>query len=148
MGTGEVREPEAFTHEQRLLDAARRGDRVTVERALELGVPITTKDDLGRSLVALAALDADDLGMIELLVSKGVAVDEPDVQGRAAISFAAANGNPAIVRYLADKGAAIDRADWQERTPLFHAALADHEEAHGKQQDSPDDERTDPGEAQ
>ena len=79
MGTGEVREPEAFTHEQRLLDAARRGDRVTVERALELGVPITTKDDLGRSLVALAALDADDLGMIELLVSKGVAVDEPDV---------------------------------------------------------------------
>jgi ankyrin repeat protein len=126
MGTGEVREPEPFTREQRLLDAARRGDRATAERAIQLGVPIATKDDLGRSLVALAALDAGSLELIELFVAKGAAVDEPDVQGRAAVSFAAANGNLAIVRYLAEKGAEVDRPDWQERTPLFHAALADH----------------------
>lgn len=126
MGTGEARDPQPFTREQRLLDAVQRNDRATIERALELGVPVTTKDDLGRDTLLLAASDAADLELVRFLHAKGAPVDEPDVQGRAAISFAAANGKLAIVRWLAENGAAADRPDWMQRTPLFHASLGDH----------------------
>ena len=125
MGTGEARDPQPFTREQRLLDAVQRNDRATIERALELGVAVTTKDDLGRDTMLLAASDPGDLELVRFLHAKGAPVDEPDVQGRAAISFAAANGNLEIVRWLADQGARVDRPDWMQRTPLFHAALGD-----------------------
>lgn len=128
MGTGEARDPQPFTREQRLLDAVQRNDRATVARALELGVPVGTKDDLGRNTLLLAASDAGDLDLVRFLHDKGAAVDEPDVQARAAISFAAADGKLEIVRWLADHGAVVDRPDWLQRTPLFHAALGDHAE--------------------
>lgn len=128
MGTGEARAPEPFTREQRLLDAARRGDRATVERALELGVSIHSKDELGRSTVLLASYDANDLELVELLRSRGAVLDEPDVQGRAGLSYAAAEGRIEMVRYLLEHGAQADRADGLQRTPLFHAALGGHAE--------------------
>jgi ankyrin repeat protein len=128
MGTGEARDPQPFTREQRLLDAVQRNDRATIERALELGVPVGTRDDLGRSALALAVSDARDLELARWLQTKGAVVDEPDVQGRAAVSFAAANGDVEIVRWLADQKAEIDRPDWLQRTPLFHAALNDRPE--------------------
>src|SRR5262245_45626607 len=37
LGTGEPRDPEPFTLEQRLRDAVERGDRGTIEKALERG---------------------------------------------------------------------------------------------------------------
>jgi ankyrin repeat protein len=126
MGTGEARDPQPFTREQRLLDAVQRNDRATVARALELGVPVGTKDDLGRNTLLLAASDAGDLDLVRFLHDKGAAVDEPDVQARGAISFAAADGKLEIVRWLADHGALVDRPDWLQRTPLFHAALGGH----------------------
>jgi ankyrin repeat protein len=126
MGTGEFRKPEPFTIEQRLLDAVRRNDRATVERALERGAPIDAKDDLQRSTVLLAVLDAGNLELVTWLHAKGAAVDEPDIGGRTALSFAAAAGRLDLVRYLIEQGAQVDRADVQKRTPLFHAALGDH----------------------
>lgn len=125
MGTGEARKPEPFTIEQRLLDAVRRADRPTIEVALSKGAGIDTKDDLGRSIVFLAVLDAGDLDLVRWLRAKGAAVDEPDVGGRTALSFAAANGQLDIVRYLIEQGAAVDHRDMQQRTALFHAALND-----------------------
>jgi uncharacterized protein len=126
MGTGQARAPEPFTREQRLLDAARRGDRKTVERALELGVSVHSKDELGRSALLLASYDANDLDLVELLRSRGAELDEPDVQGRAAVSFAAAEGRIEMVRYLLEHGVQADRPDGLHRTPLFHASLGGH----------------------
>lgn len=126
MGTGEGRDPEPFTIEQRLLDAVRRNDRPTVEGALARGAGIQSKDDLGRNPVFLAVLDAGDLDLVRWLHDKGAAIDEADTGGRTALSFAAANGRLDITRYLVEQGAAVDRPDVQQRTPLFHAALNDH----------------------
>jgi ankyrin repeat protein len=126
MGTGEPRKPQPFTLEQRLLEAARRGDQPTIERALALGAPITAADDLGRTLVLLAVKDAHDLDLVRWLHARGAAVDEPDVEGRTALSFAAEDGALETVRYLVADGAAVDRADRARRPPLFHAALGDH----------------------
>jgi hypothetical protein len=125
MGTGEFRQPEPFTIEQRLLDAVRRGDRTTVERALERGATVQAKDDLGRSTVFLAVLDAGDLDLVRWLHARGAALDEPDAGGRTALSFAAAHGRLDIVTYLVDGGALVDRRDVQQRSALFHAALND-----------------------
>jgi hypothetical protein len=129
LGLGEPREPEPFTIEQRLLDAVRRGDQTTIERTLERGASIHAKDDLARSVVLLAVMDADDLALVRWLHGKGAALDEPDASGRAALSFAAANGRLEMVRYLVDNRAAVDRRDVQQRTPLFHAAASDHGDA-------------------
>jgi hypothetical protein len=126
MGTGEPRVPEPFSLEQRFLEAVRQADRATIERALEKGVRLDTKDDLGRSAVLLAVLDAGSLELVRWLHSKGAALDEPDIGGRTALSFAAAAGQLEIVRYLVQQGAVTDRGDVQRRTPLFHASLGDH----------------------
>jgi ankyrin repeat protein len=128
MGTGEGRDPEPFTIEQRLLEAVRRNDRPTIERALARGASIHSKDDLGRNTVFLAVLDADDLGLVRWLHEKGAAVDDADRGGRTALSFAAAHGRLDMARYLVEQGAAVDRADIQQRTALFHAALNDRRE--------------------
>jgi ankyrin repeat protein len=126
MGTGEPLEPAPFTLEQRFLHAVRKGDRSTVERALELGVSVDTKDDLGRSALLLAARDAGSLELVRFLRERGAAVDEPDLGGRTALSFAAGKGRLELVRYLVSQGAAVDRADHQGRTPLFHAVFGNH----------------------
>lgn len=128
MGTGEGRDPEPFTVEQRLLDAVRRNDRPMIEKALARGAGIDSEDDLGRNPVFLAVLDAGDLDLTRWLHERGAAVDEADVGGRTALSFAAAHGRLDLARYLVEQGAAVDRADAQKRTPLFHAALTDSRE--------------------
>jgi ankyrin repeat protein len=125
LGTGEPRAPEAFTLPQRLLDGARRGDEATVERALAMGAPLDATDELGRGVVMLAVMDAGDLGLVQWLKERGAAVDAPDVGGRTALSWAAADGRLDIVKVLLDAGARADTPDMQGRTPLFHATLND-----------------------
>ena len=128
LGIGEPRAPETFTLELRFLDAARRGDRATLERAILRGVSLETKDDLGRTALLLAARDAGSLELVRFLREKGAAADVPDVAGRAALSFAAESGRLDLVRELAGYGAETDRADGEQRTPLFFAVLGDHRE--------------------
>jgi len=128
MGTGEPRETQPFTLEQRLRDAVERGDRATIEKALERGADLQAKDDLGRSVVVLATHYAGDLELVKLLHAKGAPVDVPDVNGRTALSFAAEDGRLDLVRWLVEQKAAVDSRDQQQRTPLFHAALAAHDD--------------------
>ena len=128
LGIGEARKPEPFTLEQRYLDAARRGDRATLERALELGVAVDARDDLQRSALLLAAKDPGSLALVELLHERGAAVDVPDLGGRTPLSWAAAEGHLDVARWLAERGAQIDRRDGEGRTPLFHTVGGGHGE--------------------
>ena len=126
LGLGEVRVPEPFTLEQRLLDAARRNDRTTAARALELGAKLQAKDEIGRSALFLAVLDGQSLELTRWLHEQGLPVDDPDTTGRTPLSFAADFGLLEIVRYLVEQGAAVDSRDTQQRTPLLHAAGGNH----------------------
>ena len=128
LGIGEPRKAEPFTLEQRYLDAARRGDRATLERALELGVAVDAKDDLQRSALLLAAKDAGSLELVQLLHAKGAAVDEPDLGGRTPFSYAAGEGRLEIARWLLEQGAQLDRPDGEGRRPLFHTVGGGHRE--------------------
>ncbi len=126
LGLGEVRAPETFTLDQRLLDGARRNDRPTIERALDLGANLNAKDEIGRSALFLAVMDAQSLELTRWLHEKGLAVDDPDTSDRAPLSFAADFGLLDIARYLVEQGAMVDRPDNQKRTPLLHAAGGNH----------------------
>lgn len=128
MGIGEPRKPQPFTREQRLLHAVRENDRPTVERALALGVSVHARDDLGRSALLLAVRDAGSLELVEYLHAQGARIDEPDVNGRTPLSWAAARGRLALVRYLVEQGAVPDARDAHGRSPLFYAAIGDHPE--------------------
>lgn len=128
LGLGEPRKPEPFTIEQRLLDAVRRNDRPTIERALARSASLGARDDIGRGVVLLAVLDAQDLDLVRWLHGKGAALDEPDHGGRNALSYAAETGQTEVARYLLDHGTLVDRRDVQQRTPLFNAALGNHTE--------------------
>jgi ankyrin repeat protein len=128
MGTGEPRDPQPFTREQRLLDAVRRNDRPAVERALALGVSVEARDDLGRSALLLATRDAASLELVRLLRERGAAADAPDLEGRTPLGFAAEAGRIDLVAYLLEQGAVLDRRDAQQRTPLFYAVATDQRE--------------------
>jgi ankyrin repeat protein len=116
-------EPAPFTLEDRYLDAARRGDMRMLELCLEKGVNPHAKDSFGRSALLLAARDARSLAMVEFLAGRGLAVDEPDIRGRAALGYAAGSGDLQIVEYLLAHGAVVDRKDDMGQTPLFNAVL-------------------------
>lgn len=131
LGLGEARHPETFTIDQRLRDAVSRNDRPTIERALEHGADLKAKDDLGRSPLLLAVMDAQSLELVRWLHERGVPVDEPDVSGRTPLSFAADRGDFPIARYLLERKAAVDSRDVMRRTPLMHAAGADHPQVIG-----------------
>jgi hypothetical protein len=128
LGIGDSLEPAPFTREQRYLEAARQGDLPTLARALELGVAVDAKDDLGRSALLLATRDAGSLEAVVFLEQRGAAPDEPDVAGRTPLSWAAEAGRLPLVKHLLERGAALDRPDVQGRTPLFHAVLGNQPE--------------------
>ena len=115
----EPRAPEPYTLEQRFLEAARQGDRASLEKALARGVSPKAQDDLHRNALLLAARDAGSLEVVRFLRARGVAVDAPDLGGRAAISWAAGDGRLEIVRALAGCG----RADRSARRRRPHALL-------------------------
>jgi ankyrin repeat protein len=126
LGIGEPLAPEPFTLEQRFLEAARQGDRRTLERALERGVDVNARDELGCSALLLAVRDAGDLAVVEFLESRGADSDAPDTNGRTPLSWAASNGRDDLVRHLLGRGAQLDVRDDAKRTPLFHAVLGNH----------------------
>jgi ankyrin repeat protein len=144
LGIGEPRAPQPYTLEDRFLEAARQGDRATLELALEKGVDVDAKDDLGRSALLLAARDAGSLDLVRYLHQQGAPIDEADLGGRTPLSWAAGAGRLDLVRWLVEQGAAVDRLDTQRRTPLFHAVLGHNPEVviflldHGAAVDSPD----------
>jgi ankyrin repeat protein len=125
LGIGEPRVPSPFTPEQRYLEAARQGDRVALGRSLAKGVPVDTKDDLGRSAFLLVVRDAGNIDLMRLLRARGAAIDSADAGGRTPLSWAATAGRLDIVRELVTLGAVVDRRDAHARTPLFHAVTED-----------------------
>lgn len=126
LGIGEPRVPSPFTPEQRYLEAARQADRAALERSLAKGVPVDTKDDLGRSAFLLVVRDAGSIELMRLLHARGAAIDSADAGGRTPLSWGATAGRLDIVQELVTLGAAVDSRDTHSRTPLFHAVTEDH----------------------
>jgi ankyrin repeat protein len=109
-----------------LFDAARQGDRASVERLLADGAAV---DEPGRNAETplMAAALAGEVAIAELLLAQGAEVMARNAGGFTPLHAAAYAGSAEIAAMLLEKGAALDdAANKASVTPLLIAAEQDH----------------------
>ena len=111
-----------------LNQAAAEGQEVIVQRLLEEGADLNSKDYYGQTPLSRAAEEEHE-AVVRLLLSRDdVAVDSRDKKGRTSLSWAAMIGQEAVVRLLLSRDdVAVDSRDNEGRTPLSWAAEEEHE---------------------
>ena len=114
-------------HQWELLFAATDGNTEIVRSYLDMGIPITTKDVEGFSLLHRAAWGGHVTTM-RLLIRRGCDVDSIHVSGRTPLQLAARNGQTRAVRELIRHGASKSVVSDDFGTPLQLAALGGHVE--------------------
>ena len=112
---------------QTLISAVRSGETETVVDLLDGGVPISTKDDEGMSLLHWTALGGHVTTM-RLLIRRGCDVDLVDGRGGTPLHVAAAVGQTKAVRELIRNGASKSVVAGNIGTPLHQAAGKGHVE--------------------
>ena len=108
--------------------AARFGLVSIIERLIEDGAGVDSKDSEGRTPLSYAAKDGRET-IVKLLVDRGdVVADSKDKFGRTPLLNAAQEGYERVVKLLMDvKDMEVDSKDDIGRTPLSHAAQGGHE---------------------
>lgn len=92
---------------------------------LKFRVEINTVDKDGRTIFHKAVM-ADDIEVVEKLLSKKTNLDIRDKQGRTALHHTQWKGNYKIARLLISAGADINAADYAGFTILNYAAILGH----------------------
>lgn len=105
-----------------MLNAVSAKDVNRVDRLLQRGMDVNTSDQIGNTLLILAARNSDQT-MVELLLKNGANVLKKNQYGDSALMLAALGGNLQSVTVLVSAGAEIDPEGW---TPLIYAAFAGH----------------------
>ena len=118
---------ELVRHQRALLSAATFGNTEIVKTYLDMGFPVTTKDDEGFSLLHRAAWGGHVTTM-RLLIKRECDVDSIDASGRTPLHLAARNGQTRAVRELIRHGASKSVVCGEFGTPLQQAALRGHVE--------------------
>lgn len=108
-----------------VFDAIARGDEAAVTAALDRGLPLTTANPHGHTLLHWAVVTRQ-ARIASLLLSRGAQVDVAGPSGRTPLHEAASGGDQAIVRLLLDSGATAYPADRQGQTPLDVAVEQGH----------------------
>lgn len=96
------------TLDDRLIEAAGRGDTAVVNKLLEKGADVNA--NTGETALTNAALGGH-LQMVRLLLQKGPDVNAQGGFGTTALMYAAAKGNLEVVKILLNRGAEVNRAD-------------------------------------
>jgi uncharacterized protein len=113
---------------RKLLRAARAGDVATVERLLNAGTPVDTRDATGRTALLLAT-QADRQATAALLIARGADVNAKDRQAESPFLSAAALGHLEILRLTLAAGADVSSTNRHGSTALIAAAEHGHVEA-------------------
>ena len=111
-----------------LLQAAAEGQEVLVQRLLENGAEMESKDNGGRTPLSWAAEEGRE-AVVKLLLSRSdVVADSQDSYGRTPLLWAASLGNEAVVKLLLSQSDVVaDSPDKTGRTPLSWAVMSRHE---------------------
>lgn len=104
-----------------LAAAARRGDVESVERLLQLGLPVDAVDDRGAS-AALHAAGRGDLGLLQRLHAAGARLGLASASGTTPLGAAALSGRHAVLRWLLEMGEPVDAPQARGLTALALAA--------------------------
>ncbi|MCL2790648.1 MAG: ankyrin repeat domain-containing protein [Desulfobulbus sp.] len=110
-----------------LLRAVAAGDRDEVQRLLQAGLPIDSRNDFGDTPLLTAVWNGRQ-EVVNDLLKHSPAINYRNKDGCTALFFAAVRGHAAIAATLLDHGAQIDLADQDGRTPLMAAAWNGHAE--------------------
>lgn len=86
---------------------------------------VELRDGDGRTLLMHAILAEDaDISIVNLLIKKGVDINEPDLGEKwTALHFAARDQNQIIVHALLEAGAIVDSLDIFGNTPLWRSVM-------------------------
>jgi ankyrin repeat protein len=104
------------------VEAARRGDTETLERALAAGVPVDSRSPRGDTLLMLAAYHGH-VDAVRLLLGWGSDPNGRNLQGEAPLAGVAFKGLIDIAEILVAGGADVNHASaGNGRTPLMMAA--------------------------
>ncbi len=109
--------------------AIERGQNKTAEHLIHKGADVQVEQDRG-TLLHLAAWRGTQ-PLIDLLVSKGLAVDAANKFGITPLFLAGRVGNAEAVKALLARGARTDLRDGDGRTPLLGAVMNGHKEVVG-----------------
>lgn len=110
-----------------MLRAARSGDETTLERLLDAGAPVDTRDTSGRTAL-LVAIQANRFATAALLVARGADVNAKDRHGDSPFLSAAAHGRIEILRLVLAAGADVASTNRHGSTALIAAAEHGHVE--------------------
>src|SRR5262245_1406756 len=91
---------------ERLLEAASRGDLAALEEALAEGADVNTRAEFGDSALNIAAAHGHKR-LVECLLEKGADIENLGGADKTPIMNAAFAGNIGIVRILLEKGARV-----------------------------------------
>ncbi|MCK4319153.1 ankyrin repeat domain-containing protein [Candidatus Micrarchaeota archaeon] len=112
---------------EELLRAAKEGDAEAVERLIQEGADINTRDDWGETALT-HAIENGHTETAKFLIEKGADVNVKDWEGRTALIRAAEKGYTETARFLIEKGADINTKDILGKTALILAAEKGHTE--------------------
>ena len=105
---------------------AAEGQELVVQRLLQNGAEVESKNKWGRTPLSIA-MSHGQKAVVELLLQEGAEVESKDKWGQTPLSIAAGNGHEAVVELLLQKGAEVEsKYEWGQ-TPLWIAVLQGQE---------------------
>jgi ankyrin repeat protein len=110
-----------------LVGAAEAGDLVTLQRLLDAGAPVDSRDAQGRTPL-LAATHANRVDAARLLIDRGADVNAKDAMQDSPFLLAGAQGRLAILRMTLAAGADLGSTNRYGGTALIPAAHRGHVE--------------------
>ena len=114
-------------YQKALLSAATDGITEIVKMYLGMGIPITTKDDEGFSLLHCAS-KGGHVTTMRLLIKRGCDVNSTDIRGLTPLHLAARYGHTKAVQELIRHNASVSVVSDKFETPLHQAAVSGHAE--------------------
>lgn len=108
---------------ERLLDAALRGDIDMVRQFLVDGADINHEDNDGNTVLSLASQNGH-LAVVEHLMANGADANRENEMGKTALVLALYNGHLAIAERLVANGADVNRVNNYGETALMRASMS------------------------
>jgi ankyrin repeat protein len=109
-----------------IFQAVLEGDEGAISKLLDADPTLLGMADSRDHMLLTLAAEHGQLGVIRLLLQRGIDINATGNQLGTALHFAAGGGHEEIVTFLLDKGAEASSRMFDDRTPLIYASANGH----------------------